>query len=121
MKVSTAKGSKGSTSSTVPGTPAYNAKAMQSVGKARKDIDKDVSKLFRDPDPLKGENPLGPKVATVSYTQAAQQLWQKYSYLATTSAAKKALRAQISAALRAAGLTPTPKPPKRPHTIRGGD
>lgn len=121
VKISSAKSPKGSTSSTVPGTPAYNAKAQQAAGKARKDIDKDVAKLFRDPDPLKGENPLGGKVATVSYVEAAKQLWTKYSYLATTAQAKKTLRAQIAAALKAAGLSPAPKAPRRPKTIRGGD
>ncbi len=105
VKVSTARGSKGSSSSTVPGTPAYNAAAVQKVGAAQKNLDADIAAMVTKPtaaDIKGGADPFSTKKP--GFDQAFGRLWGKYKYLATTKAAKAALRDAIVRALAAAGI-----------------
>lgn len=113
VKVPTPKSKgKGSTSSTVPGTPAYNAAAMQKVGSAQKNIEADIKVLLTKPtaaDIQAGADPFTTKKPP--YQKAFNQLWSKYKYLGTTAAAKKALREAIVRALAAAGIQPVRSAP----------
>lgn len=107
---------KGSTSSTTPGTPAWRAKQLVNVGKAQKDIRKDVDQYMKSI----GATDAPPKNIG-GYSGLSKQLWERYKYLATTPTAKKALRRAIEQAIRswrpepkkggatAGGALPTPE------------
>ena len=94
VKVGGGKGGKrGSTSSTVPGTPAYKAAAKQKVGAAADNILRDVKGLERKPtdDEVlnKGADPT--KMIRPTYREAYQEIWRTYKHLAVNPATKKQL------------------------------
>jgi len=93
------RGSKSaSTSSTTPGTPAWKSKQKENVGKAQPKIEKDVDAYLSTVPSYQPSfvGPRDPKIAN----QLTKDLWAKYSYLATTPTAKKALRKAIALAVR---------------------
>ena len=87
-----------STSSTTPGTPAWKAKQKENVGKAQAKIEKDVDAYLASA-PSYQPNFVGPPDPRVK-AQLTKDLWAKYSYLATTPTAKKALRRAIALAVK---------------------
>jgi hypothetical protein len=105
-------GKKGSSASTVPGTPAYRAKALANVGKAQPNMEKDIAAMIKPADLTQPGTQLGDTIKP-SYKQGYSQLWGKYKYLAVTPAAKKALQQAIRRLLAAAGIYPdgSPTPP----------
>ena len=99
VPVQTGKGGKGgSTSSTVPGTPAYNDKALKAVGAARSKVDASIAAMVT-------ENPKPPfNKIKPTYEEAYKQLWQAYKYLAVNPATTKRLKEVIKNALDAAKI-----------------
>jgi hypothetical protein len=85
---------KGSTSSTTPGTPAWRAAQVKAVGKAQNAIENDVE-AYMEASPT-----VPPGRQTQLHNQLRKDLWEKYSYLATTPTAKRALRKAIALAVR---------------------
>ena len=113
VPVQTKKPGGGSTSSTVPGTPAYNAGALKAVGAKRKDVDRMIKGLIK-PGTLETDmEPTLPK-----WTDAYSALYDAYKYLVVNPQTKKALDTMIRAALKAAGIKPggdTMGPPAPGH------
>jgi len=93
---------KPSTSSTTPGTPAYNRTQVANVGKAQSKIESDVNRYMES---IQATDQ--PPKNISGYNTLRQQLWKKYQYLATTPTAKKKLRTAIDLAIRS--WRPKPK------------
>lgn len=103
---SSGKGKKGSTSSTVPGTAAYNAAAVKAIGEARDEVDTYIEEKLRTR--VKGSVD---DYEVVPYDQAMAQLMDVFGYLGTTPTARKRLKIMLGKALAAAGIRKSSRPP----------